>query len=553
MEATILLGILGAGYLLNKNNNDHDGEDNSSNNNDLPKQNDAYTTDYFHESQQNQEHSTSLRDDYETVRIPGVKNINFQNIEEYLNSEDNNGNSEGKDYIYSSSAGSKIDKNDFLLNDQGIKMEPFFTRAPPNIDLNDNRHLSRHQGGQDYNIKKREQTPFFENYKQQNVHGQQPYSDEVKNKMYVSSNMTNVLPFEQIKVSQIDEKNPANIDIGRQFAQRNNVDNTRTLNNQKQSYDGRILPGKGEQKLGKIGTVFKHTPEVDYFNSPDKWLTTTGAYIAKSERPEQIIPNTNRQFFNKGEFGIASGGDHEAPQYRSKYAVSSRQNFATDSMRNAGTDIQQSNNDDIKDSYQMYPNERDVTTLRTYDSNISTEVKDSTLGLMDGVKKTIKQTTIDSKYNGYINGGTDLPTERLYDEIKKTKKQFTSSDQNYMGTGGTEVAQPVDHNNYNNAEMNATKEIIAQGRYPVPEGSKYYNSKETYNIEVKKNEGDYYNHRQSHYDRMNPEYLEKDTCEFTHFKDKLNDSSIAGRTTDPNLLAPFRNNPYTQSLESFAY
>ena len=95
----------------------------------------------------------------------------------------------------------------------------------------------------------------------------------------------------------------------------------------------------------------------------------------------------------------------------------------------------------------------------------------------------------------------------------------------------------MDHNNYNNAEMNATKEIIAQGRYPVPEGSKYYNSKETYNIEVKKN----------------PEYLEKDTCEFTHFKDKLNDTSIAGRTTDPNLLAAFRNNPYTQSLESFAY
>ena len=72
---------------------------------------------------------------------------------------------------------------------------------------------------------------------------------------------------------------------------------------------------------------------------------------------------------------------------------------------------------------------------------------------MDDVKKTLKQTTIDSKNNGYINGGTDLPTERLYDEIKKTKKQFTSSDQNYMGTGGTEVAQPVDHNNYNNCSI----------------------------------------------------------------------------------------------------
>ena len=52
---------------------------------------------------------------------------------------------------------------------------------------------------------------------------------------------------------------------------------------------------------------------------------------------------------------------------------------------------------------------------------------------------------------------------------------------------------------------------------------------------------------------MNPEYISKDTCEFTHFKDKLDDRSIAGRTTDPNLLAAFKNNPYSQSLESFAY
>ena len=136
-------------------------------------------------------------------------------------------------------------------------------------------------------------------------------------------------------------------------------------------------------------------------------------------------------------------------------------------MRNASTEIELNNNDTIKGSYQMYPNERDVTTLRTYDSNISKEIPDSTLGLMDSVKKTIKQTTIDSKNNGYINGGMDMPTERLYDEIKKTKKQFTSSDQNYMGVGGSEVAQPTDYLQYDNAETNATKELIAQGRYPV--------------------------------------------------------------------------------------
>lgn len=162
---------------------------------------------------------------------------------------------------------------------------------------------------------------------------------------------------------------------------------------------------------------------------------------------------------------------------------------------------------------------------------------------------------IDPANNGYLTG-TELPTERLYDEVKNTKKQHTTYDENYVGIGGTNVPQPINEEEYKNAETNATKEIIAQGRYPVPEGDKYYNSKETYNIDIKKNEQDYFNHRQTHYDRMNPEYLSKSTCEFTQFKNKLNDRSIGsldGGRIDANLLTPFRNNPYTQSLESFTY
>ena len=137
----------------------------------------------------------------------------------------------------------------------------------------------------------------------------------------------------------------------------------------------------------------------------------------------------------------------------------------------------------------------------------------------------IKQTTINPANNGYLTG-TDLPTERLYDSVKNTKKQNTTYDENYVGVGGTTVSQPINEEQYNNAETNATKEIIAQGRYPSPEGDKYYNSKETYNIEIKKNEQDYFNHRQTHYDRGNTEYLAKNTCNFTQFKNKLNDTSI---------------------------
>ena len=42
--------------------------------------------------------------------------------------------------IYISSiSGGKILKDDFLVNDQGIKVEPYFKGAgPPNINLNEN-------------------------------------------------------------------------------------------------------------------------------------------------------------------------------------------------------------------------------------------------------------------------------------------------------------------------------------------------------------------------------------------------------------------------------
>ena len=548
MEASVLLGILGIGYLLNNN------KDNDNNNNDdiknLPIEADAYKSDYFKES--DQEYKKRIFENYEKSKIPGSKVINFQNINEYLNEpEESNENS---DYIYSSSAGGKILKENFLVNNQGIKVEPFFgANPPPNNNLNENVQLRRHQGSQDLKTKKTEQPNFFQPSKQ-NVHGSQFDGDNLMSKYVTSKINNNVRPLEQTRVGPIDDKTSVIGDIGRQYYEKSKTENIRTLDNQKETYDGRVLMGSKHSKIGKIGQVFEHKPMTDYFNSSDKWLTTTGAYTAEMERPEEIIPNTNRQFFNKQELGPATSIDSEAPMNRPKFALSNKQTFSGDTVRNAVTTVGQMNNEEVKDSMMIYPNERDVTTLRTYDSNLKPSYDKNTLGIQDGVKNTIKQTTINSANNGYLTG-PDMPTERLLDEIKNTKKQHTTYDENYVGIGGTSVAQPVNEDNYKNAETNATKEIIAQGRYPTPEGSKYYNSKETYNIEIKKDEQDYFNHRQTHYDKMNPEYLAKNTCNFTQFKNKLDDSSLGPemRSTDPALLTPFRNNPYTQSLESFAY
>jgi len=547
MEAAVLLGILGAGYFFN--NNKESKEEKVA----VPLETDSYKTNYFEES--DDKYTLDILKNYDESRVPGSNILNYQNVDQYINKplQESNNN---EDYIYSNITGGKILKDDFLVNNQGIKVEPFFKgNGPANANLTENRRLDSHQGNNEFKTAKTEQPNFFQPFKQSNVFGSQFEGDFLKQK-YVSSNINNnVLPFEQQMVQPMDVKSSIIGDVNRQYYEKNKTENIRTLNNQKQSYEGRILAGEKINQRGKIGQVFKHTPDVDYFNSADKWLVTNGAYIAKTERPEEIVPATNRQCFNKQEFGPAFGVDVEEPANRPKFAVPRTQNFDNDPIRNAGTSVNQMNLDQQSDSVMVYPNERQVTGLRTYDSNLKPEYDKETMRLQDNVKNTIKETTIDSANNGYLTG-PDLPESRLQDNVKNTKKQNTTYDENYMGVGGTVVPQPVNEEQYYNAETNATKEIVAQGRYPCPEGDKYYNSVETYNIDIKKYEPDYFNHRQTHYDRMNPEYLAKNSCEFTHFKDKLNDKSIGsldGGRLDPNLLAPFKNNPYTQSLESFAY
>ena len=71
-------------------------------------------------------------------------------------------------------------------------------------------------------------------------------------------------------------------------------------------------------------------------------------------------------------------------------------------------------------------------------------------------------------------------------------------------------------------------------------------------MDIKKMDHDYMNHRLNGVDKVYGEIPTDNTCKFTTNKDRLDDSSIANRL-DPNLLDPFKQNPYTQSLSSFAY
>ena len=105
---------------------------------------------------------------------------------------------------------------------------------------------------------------------------------------------------------------------------------------------------------------------------------------------------------------------------------------------------------------------------------------------------------------------------------------------------------------YSRAELNPNKEVIAQGRYPTPENTKLTSGMDTLNVDIKKIESDYFNPRINNVDKIYQEIPTDQTCEYTQEKDTLDNQKLSDRL-DPNMLNPFRENPFTQSLASFAY
>ena len=73
------------------------------------------------------------------------------------------------------------------------------------------------------------------------------------------------------------------------------------------------------------------------------------------------------------------------------------------------------------------------------------------------------------------------------------------------------------------------------------------------NMEIKKIDSDYMNQYENKYTKVYSTNIDKGNIELTTMKDKLEDNELMSDRIDKELLNPFKNNPYTQSLSSFAY
>ncbi len=550
MEALILLGVLAGGYLINEDKEKKQKVHTEvqpplfvGSGNTIYDMNNVKDAQKYEVDRVQQHHEESMRGDSKVI--------------DHLNMEGRNtlrDTAISPDTIQSIS-GNEITKDKFLTNDQGVKVEPFFSGDGPNqVNLESYRNFERHQGGSHaFRQSKRETGRMFDVEKNRGLPFgalfEGPNADQSR---YIPGNyMQGELPFEQERVAHIDVKSDINRDVDMLHAQRNSVDNTRTLNNQKTTFKGKVLAGKGINKRQEQGEVFKHLPDQDYVNDADRWLVTMGAVEAPRIRPEEDIQDTNRQYLNDVPTPAAQPTLFKANEERPMVKKSTNQHLVTDTNRNVSLVGKKNDNDHNKSSYFSYPNEREVTSERTYEGNLKSVYNANTQQLQDNVRPTIKETTMDDSRNGFVGPTVaHLPEDRLQDNVRPTKKDTTLFE--YSGNAGTSAVRgDMATDQYLRADLNPNKEDIARGRAPTTEKTKLAVGMDMLNVDIQKIESDYVNPRINNQDKIYQEIPQDYVCEFTQDKDTLDNIKISDRL-DPNMLDPFRNNPYTQSLASFA-
>ena len=578
MEAAVLLGLVAVGYLKNKKD---DGDNpiitNVNSNVNMSNGENIYDSgDYYNETKK--EVKDLVKNNFNSSMNEGSNVINDKNLDRNLNVEG------FQELIYSNNSGETIDSEDFLRNDQGITSQPYFKKAPNPIDFNDTRSLDRHQGDNRLRESKREQGQMFPLERNDNVFGNQ-FGEYIGDKSrYLESRVKkNELPFEQEKVSHIDTKSNINSEIKQMIADKTNIDLLRTKTNQQKTYEGRIVSGKNiNENRGNMGEFRKYDPDKFYENSPERYFTTTGAILKERGNPEHLLKDTYRSSLNKQELGGASA-NYTKGEKRSKYKKPLKIQLQNDTNRNVGADQFSGDANFSRKGYRALPNEREVTSERTYEGILSTDVGNHTVGILDDIKGTIKETTINPANNGYMGNTTVNTTQGIQDGVRVTKKQTTIDSANngymsggfnkltmgneeqkvtikestlrgYTGVAGSQgYGRDMLKDNYMNAETNPNKEVIAQGRMPTLSNTKVVNGGEHMNMEVKKIDSDYMNQSENKLSKVYSTNIDKESIELTTMKNKLEDSELMSDRIDKDLLNPFKNNPYTQSLSSFAY
>jgi hypothetical protein len=438
IEIYVLLTLSGLGYLMNKMSSDSQkkitlSSPNLINVNEIPSMNTVYESKYLQKADQ------KVRDKAEKKFTASMDPKTTRVI------ADNT-------YPTMSLTGERYDPSEFKHNN----MVPFYGgQVRQNMDDKANRNILENFTGVDSGlIKKKTEVKSFYDSARGNVNGMQNRDEFFRERMVAPTQRNNEFPIEQTRVGpglglgytdkptggfqQFDTQN---------FLKQRTVDDLRTKLNpnknalgqsdiKKETYDARLLDGKKSILRGDPGLVSKNLPETFYEQSPDMLLRTTGANLKPAQQGKFNVKETNRLTTTRQNLGTAFAAQNLARTADPAVKKTARKQFEGNEFGPAalGAFGVGQKDDYGKSKILVYSNERDVTSTRVYQGNLTSFVKAIIAPIEDMVKITKKQHTVDNpRHYGNIKGNEKMTIYDPNDVARTTIKETLIHDE--IGTG----------------------------------------------------------------------------------------------------------------------
>jgi len=413
-------------YSNNTNNDRYNNNDIRNVNNDIPSMNNIYSSSYWDKVKADEQRRSDKL--YEKAKSPYETGIvakpSYADMFARIDAEDSGAGSGGSgDNFVSSLTGEMINKGDFSHNN----MTPFLRKnVTQNTNIENMSSVFDTKTGNNQFWQKKQEVPCL--FKPEmnaggNVCSMKNNDDFLKSRINNSSRVNNFFPIEKIRVGPGINKGYDAAPTGgfhqmdtADYAKPRTLDDLRSKINQKETYFEIPMqaPPKGIEQRGVITPFDKNRPDTNYEVSPDMWLKTTGAIMKDTERPAENVRPTARPEFHIEYKGAAKYGENSP-----------------------GQGIE---NDYGKNAIMLYENERMTTETRTVVSNVSSLVKAIVAPIMDALKYSMKEYTVEAE-RAVGNPSIQIPSKATtYDPdnhiMKTTVKETTIHDSETINLTG---------------------------------------------------------------------------------------------------------------------
>lgn len=453
-------------------------------------------------------------------------------------------------------------------------------------------------------VSKSEVAPLFkpqENYNY--IYGTPNTSDFMQSRQMPSTKMSNVKPWEEVHVAPALDKGFTDVGSGgfnsgmdaRDKWVDRDVDELRVKTNPKLTFGLETHEGPAYYYIPNApsadtqGKVEKYLPDTYYLNTPDRWLTTTGLEKAQTARPIEADRFVNRPSTTSEYFGAGAEQNGAATYAPPAVEPSKRQHI--DPSKHHGMNPAAANQkpastaDHGRLGYKLLHNNRSTTTNAVAPGGVFGAMRAVVAPLLEVVRPSRKENVI-GNLRSYANAGTTVPAGTVFnpaDRLPTTIKETTTGllDFNHLNferqtNAGYQVEeqQPVENQRDTTTDV---EYLGAAGGAAAHMGNQVYNAAYNQHNNANKvqtawtNQGNMnlLNHnenvcvRKPHTTVHNymgaaapgPNTVNMPPSVETYGKTRMPQNyprnAIECERINPEILDAFRNNPYTQSLNSY--